>query len=943
MTRTGLIVLLICLSGSIIAENVVLPNTTQPAATISPVCLEPRATGDPSGKDIAAALNNTDAVANACNTTLRKWANDGNFSGVYYREGEYFFSVINRDGQVNLLQEPTSYCVNMFQGIIDACIMQRIFWGGSVQVDSAIWGVQNFLYPQNPLPLPMPTESGSASAARSQTSDITGSSLAASSAIVWSSSGTLGGISASTSNAATATLTSSGSPETTKSHSSGASSRSVTVSMMSEGVGSSSASRDPATGGPTTDTGSARGVTTGLSKTFSSSSSSWSSASSAEAAALTGSSAAPASTQNTVALSTGAPLSVYTVGGIAFTGNPTSLVAGTITLIPGGPAVTSSGHTIAFPTSAISGQIEVDGTPTVLPAPNIVTNAGTSTNTGTGPLRALFSTYTIAGFAFTGNPTSLARGSTTLTPGGSPLTMSGHTLAIPASVTGGVISVDGRLITLPVPTVGVSSQSATVAQTTGPRTIVPDYSITGAFAAGLTTTTLTDSGGGVLIYTMNTFADLATITGAPIIVHTHVIEALSDGSLTTFIGGIIVGPGGRWWGPPGLPKIEISPLGLPKIPKCIWPFCPPEIDDNGGGGGDPGGVAPAAIDPPKDPAKDPEKQSQPDNDPTKTHNQSDEEPSATSLQTITSAASSAATTALSCTMSTTVSDCNVICNRKRLRVRQAQSMATQSCTTTCYSTVTGCNITGTTTTMTSSVTSSGTPIQHIILPEETATIDDVKSIYKFLSSTFDADTLFVFIPENSTIVSDSMFIIPWDIQTQPGLTDDQIAKIAAQPGVATVVANSRADTDLGVESTASAASSVGSPTLDPSTFTLPESAARVTPVGTVSEPRRKAKRTAAPLASGDADQNHTTENFLQKRDGSYLRQVDPAAWQLKVVSQPTDAATVDFIPHLDYIYDDNQGEGTYNYLVGSGVRMDHQVSVRLLTLLEKYRCYCSIS
>ena len=79
--------------------------------------------------------------------------------------------------------------------------------------------------------------------------------------------------------------------------------------------------------------------------------------------------------------------STYTIDGIPFTGNPTSLVAGTFTLTPGGPGLTSSGHTIAILTGATGGQIQVDGSPTALPTPNTATNTGTGpTGTNTGSI-----------------------------------------------------------------------------------------------------------------------------------------------------------------------------------------------------------------------------------------------------------------------------------------------------------------------------------------------------------------------------------------------------------------------------------------------------------------------------------------------------------------------------------------------------------------------------
>ena len=72
---------LICLTGSI-AQDLTLHTTVQPATTISPVCIEPRATSDPSALDIVTALNNTDAVANACDAALDQADNDGTFTTI---------------------------------------------------------------------------------------------------------------------------------------------------------------------------------------------------------------------------------------------------------------------------------------------------------------------------------------------------------------------------------------------------------------------------------------------------------------------------------------------------------------------------------------------------------------------------------------------------------------------------------------------------------------------------------------------------------------------------------------------------------------------------------------------------------------------------------------------------------------------------------------------
>ena len=165
--------------------------------------------------------------------------------------------------------------------------------------------------------------------------------------------------------------------------------------------------------------------------------------------------------------------STYTIDGISFTGNPTSLVAGTVTLTPGGPALTSSGHTIAIPTSASSGQIQVDGTTTSLPAPN--TAAITATGIASTTAAPASSTYTIDGISFTGNPTSLVAGTVTLTPGGPALTSSGHTIAIPTSASSGQIQVDGTTTSLPAPNSAATTGTGTAGTITGTITGTGEY------------------------------------------------------------------------------------------------------------------------------------------------------------------------------------------------------------------------------------------------------------------------------------------------------------------------------------------------------------------------------------------------------------------------------------------------------------------------------------
>jgi len=151
---------------------------------------------------------------------------------------------------------------------------------------------------------------------------------------------------------------------------------------------------------------------------------------------------------------------------------------------------------------------------------------GTSTNA----VAPAPSVYSIHGVLLTGNPTSLAVGSTTLTPGGIPLTISGHTLAIPASATGGAISIDGSLTTLPKPPPSTATKSGAVQGSTqgGAAGLSSVYTLNGILFTGnptrlaVASTTLTP-GGIPFVISGHTFAIPTSATGGAISV---------DGSLT---------------------------------------------------------------------------------------------------------------------------------------------------------------------------------------------------------------------------------------------------------------------------------------------------------------------------------------------------------------------------------------------------------------------------
>ncbi len=142
-------------------------------------------------------------------------------------------------------------------------------------------------------------------------------------------------------------------------------------------------------------------------------------------------------------------VTVYVFDNITFSSGSSGLTAGKTTLLPGGSPATISDHTFSLGLSGSS--ITVDGTPTALsqqtptktPAPGSTKSAGFPSTT------VDLSTYTVDEVPLTGNPTSLVSGSNTLTPGAAPLKISSHVFSIPTSATGGQISVDGTLTTLP--------------------------------------------------------------------------------------------------------------------------------------------------------------------------------------------------------------------------------------------------------------------------------------------------------------------------------------------------------------------------------------------------------------------------------------------------------------------------------------------------------------
>ncbi|KAL8788413.1 MAG: hypothetical protein Q9195_007292 [Heterodermia aff. obscurata] len=289
---------------------------------------------------------------------------------------------------------------------------------------------------------------------------------------------------------------------------------------------------------------------------------------------------------------------------------------------------------------------------------SIITSTAGSSNFSTGATAATVSsptlsltegtssTYTLAGVTFTGNPTSLAAGSTTLTPGGSPLTSNGHTFIVPATATSGIISVDGKPTTLLLPSAPDPSSE---------HTLSGSSSTTGGLGVGLGpvgSITLSDASTTVT-YDEVVLTKYSTIQ-TPTVIVTDFPELNSEGSTTSVHGSLIVGKGGTVLiHPPSLPTASgsIGPLGLggpirPPSGSSGCPsffgisFCPPSINIEPPGSTDidPGNL-PDGIDP-----NNPDNSENHETDPTRSQEQTSSSNHETSIQSTVSQPSSVSAT-----------------------------------------------------------------------------------------------------------------------------------------------------------------------------------------------------------------------------------------------------------------------------------------------------------
>lgn len=108
--------------------STVLSQSSPPAPSVSdsPTCLQSRASSDPDGARIFAAIVRDNAVFKACNSPFGT-IDKGSSTSYYIFNGDYTFNSSFKAGSSGL---KVTSCVVNFNTILSNCIENGNFWGG---------------------------------------------------------------------------------------------------------------------------------------------------------------------------------------------------------------------------------------------------------------------------------------------------------------------------------------------------------------------------------------------------------------------------------------------------------------------------------------------------------------------------------------------------------------------------------------------------------------------------------------------------------------------------------------------------------------------------------------------------------------------------------------------------------------------------------------------
>lgn len=683
-------------------------------ASASPTCIQPRQPFDPPLTSISIAL--TGAIPTACDTTQQEVVTSSTLSLTYYKFGSYFFNISHPINVVNSQQSEPSFCSASFNSLVSVCINAPNlgFWGGWIISSGTNYSISNFIYPANPLP-----SEGARSG--SSASSLSGSAARLSAApYAESSSATLPRPMIGTGAGPSSALPSTTPPFPIRSSqlSSGGGGTFVTVS----GTGGFLSSTAVRTGGP-------QSISTVVAPLPLPS----------LATIITGTVGSQVVTETfvphifpqyttisgtittTTTLTSGSSPVTVVVGPNGVGWAPYHEPSDASQLLP--PSI--------LPPSAVAAADSADPTVAGVSSASVPLGTGVTTPSvpsGTGISTSDPSANTSSHQSSIGTGSSFS--SILLSTGNSAPSLSSSGISPGTGFRGSSLLIIGssaqNILTGSTDTFGTISQttqpvSISKSASQGASTnaaIVPISYVTTAFnSPSQTITTLSISGQAAVVYNKETFPGLSTIT-APTTIQTSVVETEKNGKTSTFIGGIVVGPGGVYWGPPGLPPIPPFP-GI--SPPCIWPFC---TGGGGGGGSDPPG------DPQPPPPYTPDDPNTPDNNDPKTQDQPSGKssqpfstPKPSSSSNPSSASQSPVTSSESCS-SHTVTDYWVSC----------ASGASTSCSTYASSVISGCSVTAAT-----STTASACPLGAYVSADPTMAGFDYSNEYPVLNPGYSSD------------------------------------------------------------------------------------------------------------------------------------------------------------------------------------------------------------
>ena len=230
----------------------------------------------------------------------------------------------------------------------------------------------------------------------------------------------------------------------------------------------------------------------------------------------------------------------------------------------------------------------------------------------------------------------------------------------------------------------------------------------------------------------------------------------------------------------------------------------------------------------------------------------------------------------------------------------------------------------------------GSRTQYVVYASPSA---DAKSINDYLQKKVAHPESMLYSKADDTIGLFAYWAIPGDTKdiSTSGLTQSDVDDIKHQPGVDAVIANKPFATPSFSLDTASA---TNLPENSPVTATYTKNGTNVAPTGTGS-PEGSG---SAKLRRGDPVVNEPHEGDLDKRAPKEVtvnvqRRVGNGAnvpLELRAISQPYSNNPNDLpdLSTLDYAYRPEAGQGTWVYVIDSGVNKDHQVShIKLASVL----------